>query len=172
MFFWIPDKLLPSVCENMGLGSGLYVSVAIWSHGGWIWKPNFSQSLGFLLKEGRMIWWMESQISTPWDFKWSCDGPSSVFLISHRQALLSPWYSIFRFSSAADSCGRCEEERQRAPHPHRSCWGNGGQVRQRQEIWWLMQSLGAGSRCSAAAAATFPCACPGSLSAMMQRGRQ
>lgn len=131
-----------------------------------------SESLGILLEEGRMSWRMESQISTPWDFKWSCDGPSSVFLISHRQALLSPWYSIFRFSSAADSWGGCEEKWRKAPHPHSSCWGNGGQVRQRQEIWWLMQSLGAEGGCSAAAAAAaFPCACPGSLSVMMQPGR-
>lgn len=129
-----------------------------WKYGSWIrngyfagdlesWRLNLkstsqgSESLGILLEEGRMSWWMESPISTPWDFKWPCDGSSSVLLIPHRQALLSPWYSVLRFSSAADSCGGCEKERQKAQHLNSSCWGNGGQIRQRQEIRWLMQSL-------------------------------
>lgn len=57
--FWMPDKLLPSVrkkCENMGLGSGLYVLVVTWW---WSRRLNLrsgqeSESLNILFEEGRM----------------------------------------------------------------------------------------------------------------------
>lgn len=186
-FFWAScSRHFVLKCLLDARKTASFCSEKVWKHGTWImtvcfggdlesWRLNLrsnsqgSASLGILLEE-RGSWWMKSQISTPWDFGWSSDGPSSVFLISHRQALRSPRYSIFRFSSVTDSCGGCEEERRKAPHPPGSCWGNRGQVRQRRGIWWLMPSLGAESGCFAAAV-TFPCACPGSLSVMMQRGR-
>lgn len=56
---------------------------------------------------------MESQISTPQDFKWSCDGPGSLCLISHRLALLPPLVFHLeveqRCRRLPGMCGRTEE---------------------------------------------------------------
>lgn len=170
----MPDKLLPSVrkkCENMWFGSGLYVLVATWSHGGWICSLTVREASLWAFCWRRGGWAEEWRVRSQHHETLNGLVMAPVHCSSFPIGRLSypPWYSIFRFSSAADSWGWCEEEWRKAPHPHSSCWGNGGQVRQRQEIWWLMQSLGAESGCPAAA--TFPCACPGSLSVMMQPGR-
>lgn len=123
-------------------------------------------SLAILLEEGGRSRWMESQISTPRDFKWSCDGPGSLCLISHRQLSYLPWYSILRLSSAADGCRGCVEEQREALHPHNSCWGRWGTSR--AETGNLM--IDAVSE-SSGRLRHFPRASPGSLSVMMQRGR-
>lgn len=114
--------------ENMGLASPSYVLVATCSHGGWIWGLTVSEPCLWAFCLRREGWADEWRVR--FQHHETLNGlvtvPGSVCLISHRLALLSPWYSISSLSSTADGCHACEEERGKAPHPHSSCWGNGG----------------------------------------------
>lgn len=137
--FWMPDKLLPSVrkkCENMGLGSGLYVLVVTWSHGGWICGLVRKASLwAFCSRRGG--WADEWRVR--FQHHETLNGlvmvPVQCSSFPTGRLSYPPGIPSWALETAAVDVRKSGEKL----HIHTAAVGrNGGQIRQRQEIWWLI----------------------------------